>query len=93
MRIMRSSDAAKPTLVMTVRKRALISGKPRSASVMAKPHNGNAGHAIERRSRASTSSASFTPAAFNVFMMSAFQEGSTSVSNKSCCAVKRTGSS
>mmetsp|Transcript_33213 Transcript_33213/g.77638 ORF Transcript_33213/g.77638 Transcript_33213/m.77638 type:complete len:395 (+) Transcript_33213:381-1565(+) len=41
--------------------RALMLGCTRSASVMARPHRGNAGHAIDLRVRASTSSISLMP--------------------------------
>mmetsp|Transcript_19102 Transcript_19102/g.47650 ORF Transcript_19102/g.47650 Transcript_19102/m.47650 type:complete len:231 (-) Transcript_19102:1132-1824(-) len=93
MRISTASSGARPTLFMVARRRLLMSGRPRSASVMARPHRGRAGHAMDRASRGSTSDTSLTPPAASVAMMSAFHAGSISVSSRSCCAVSRTGSS
>jgi hypothetical protein len=80
-------------LTIVARKRLLTSGKPRSASVMARPHSGNAGHAIESESIVSRSAGSVTPPELSVATMSAFHAGSMSVNSKSWFAVSRTGSS
>ena len=71
----------------------LTSGRPRSASVMARPQRGSAGHAMLVASMASSSDASFTPPALSVARMSDFHAGSMSVRSRSWFAVSRTGSS
>eukprot|EP00967_Tisochrysis_lutea_P043244 scaffold52223_cov30-Tisochrysis_lutea.AAC.6 len=55
------SSLAMPISRSLAKRRALICGCTRSASVIARPHNGNAGHAIDLRVIASTSSMSLTP--------------------------------
>mmetsp|Transcript_12136 Transcript_12136/g.40284 ORF Transcript_12136/g.40284 Transcript_12136/m.40284 type:complete len:287 (+) Transcript_12136:87-947(+) len=92
-RIKTVSSLGRPTLVIVARNRLLISGKPRSASVIARPHKGNAGHAMESASIGSKVLGSSTPPAVSVAVMSAFHAGSISVSNRSWFAVSRTGSS
>ena len=80
-------------MFMMSRRRLLMSGSPRSASVMARPQRGSAGHAMEIWSSASISLASLTPAAVSVATISDFHAGSMSVRRRSWLAVSRTGSS
>jgi len=54
--------SGRPSLSSSARSRRLTSGMERSASPMARPHSGSAGHAIDSRSMLSSSNSSFAPA-------------------------------
>ena len=51
-----------PSLSSSARSLLLTSPMERSASPMARPHSGSAGHAIDSRSMLSSSNSSFVPA-------------------------------
>ena len=54
--------SGRPSRSSSARSLRLTSGMERSASPMARPHSGSAGHAIDSRSMLSSSNSSFAPA-------------------------------
>ena len=82
------SSSASPASLSLASMSASTSGETRSASVMACPHMGSAGHAIEYRNTGGSDPANLTPADFRVFSMPSRSWARMPVSNTFCCGVR-----
>mmetsp|Transcript_29802 Transcript_29802/g.77107 ORF Transcript_29802/g.77107 Transcript_29802/m.77107 type:complete len:262 (-) Transcript_29802:960-1745(-) len=88
-----NSVSAMPILLSSATKRALISGCTRSASAIARPQSGKAGHAIDLRVMASISETILMPFDLSVCSMSYLSFGSMLRSTIDCDAVRIIGRS
>lgn len=80
----------RPTLSRRARTRRLMSGRPRSASVIARPHSGSAGQAMALRSRLSSSDGGTMPAAVSSASIACFHAGLMSHRRMFWFGVRRT---